>query len=214
MSKRQCTGDAPTAPASKPDAEAEPTSLTYLADWCDDKLRETGEAYLADSEVTTSCTTTPNSAYAEWVDERFEDFWDEMHQQQRIGLKEINKGHVAKLWREAATDAARVYEYRDATAVASRFRHYFFSQSLASEACGALERSAEEPLEEWVYGLGYTLAEGILNLGAEELSSDEDAASDEPVDESDSGDGVSGEEESAESAEGSASEEGSESSDD
>lgn len=194
MSKRQ-RAESPEPPSATATAAAPaPTPLCVLANWCDDQLREIADACSGD-EQTEASLWAPTTGIAEYVDNAFDEFLEELEQQQSITVSELNKGGVAKAWRECGTDATRVLLLRCILDTDSDVMSRFCVQHASRDASRELAQENEEAFDKWNFDLAWQLAEVISSLGAE-VSSEEDN-DDEPVDDSDSDEG-SDEEESDE----------------
>lgn len=178
-SKRARVGD--VAPSTSPNEE----ELAHLASYCDDKLHEFCVGYINAEETDTNCERSPLADYAGAANAAFEEFIDDLCNEQNMGVDESKKGGLASAWRECAVDAARVAQYRALLTDGSHFISKFTHQKHANWACQSIEKENEEMFDEWRFNLGWTLAERVLDI-ATYAESDEEHESDEPVEESDS----------------------------
>ena len=96
--------------AALPTCEGE-TGAGALANWCDDQLRYVAEA-LPDVAPTEALLWETTARIGQYVDNAFDEFIEELNDKQSITVSELNKGEVAKAWRECGTDASRVLQLK------------------------------------------------------------------------------------------------------
>lgn len=198
-SKRARTGD--VAPSTSQNEE----ELAHLASYCDDKLHEFCEDYINAEGTDTNCERSPLADYAGAANAAFEEFVNDLCNDQTMGVDESKKEGLASAWRECAVDAARVAQFRALLLDDSHFSSMFTHREHANWACQSIEKESEEMFDEWRFNLGWTLAQRVLDI-ATYAESEEEHESDEPVEESDSENSSDEEEEEEESDASSSSE--------
>ena len=196
MSKRPRTDNTPPASAS---ADAPDTNLSgdellaELAAWCDKELRDVSDMHV-DKVQSIDCE---NSELDSFGDESFNEFLEDMKQDQRVTVEEHKKGEVATAWRHALADATRLNAFVR-NWEGGMFGRVFHNWSPAMNAVKAIWEASTDAVDEWYFDLGYELASRILSAGAKQSDSD-DESDEEPVEEDDSGEEDDEEEESDES---------------